>query len=89
MPILISIPDGCKPLADAVRALITTVDRVRRRAAGGRAVDDAPAERDLGARAAAIARAAHQRLLAALDVDVPSVVIDGRRHTRVHRADGR
>ena len=89
MPILISIPDDCKPLADAIRHLIASVERIQRRAVGGRAVDYAPVERDLGARTAAIERAAHQSLLAALDVDVPSVVIDGRRHTRVHRAEGR
>ena len=89
MPILISIPDDCKPLADAIRHLIASVERIQRRAVGGRAVDYAPVERDLGARTAAIERAAHQSLLAALDVDVQSVVIDGRRHTRVHRAEGR
>ena len=34
-------------------------------------------------------RAAHQSILAALDVDAPAVVIEGRVHTRVHRAEGR
>lgn len=31
----------------------------------------------------------HHRILAALDVDAPAVVIDGRVHTRVHRVEGR
>lgn len=89
MPILISIPDECKPLADAVTELVAGVQRAHRRAAGGRAVDYAQIERDMGERTAAIERAAHQSILAALDVDAPAVVIDGRVHTRVHRAEGR
>ena len=31
----------------------------------------------------------HQRVLTALDVDAPTVVIDGRVHTRVHRVERR
>jgi hypothetical protein len=89
MPILISIPDECKPLADAVAHLVTSVERMHRRAEGGRTLDYAQIERDIGQRAAAVERAAHQSILAALDVDVPAVVIDGRVHTRVHRAEGR
>ena len=89
MPIMISIPDDCKSLADAVQQLVTSVDRAHRRADGGRAVDYAPIERDIGERVAAIERAAHQSILTNLDVDAPAVMIDGRRHTRVHRAEGR
>lgn len=89
MPILISIPDECKPLADAVTQLVTSVERMHRRAEGGRTLDYAQIERDIGQRAAAVERAAHQSMLAALDVDAPAVVIDGRVHTRVHRTEGR
>ena len=89
MPIMISIPDDCKPLAEAVQQLVASVDRAQQRASGGRAVDYAQIERDVGARTAAVERAAHQSILATLDVDAPTVVIDGRVHTRVHRADGR
>jgi hypothetical protein len=52
-------------------------------------VDYAQVEREIGTRTAAIERAAHERLLAALDVDAPAVVIDGQVHTRVHRVEGR
>jgi hypothetical protein len=76
-------------LAEAVQQLVTSVDRARRRADGGRAVDYAQIERDVGERTAAIERAAHQSLLASLDIDAPTVLIDGRLHTRVHRAEGR
>jgi len=89
MPILISIPDDCKSLADAITQLVTSVERAHRRTAGGRAVDYAQIERELGERTATVERAAHQTLLAALDIDAPAVVIDGRVHTRVHRAEGR
>ena len=89
MPIVISIPDECKALADAVTDLVTSVTRARRRADGGRAVDYAQVERELGDRTAAVERAAHRDILATLDVDAPAVVIDGRVHTRVHRAEGR
>jgi hypothetical protein len=89
MPILISIPDKCKALAEAVTQLVTSVERAQRRTDRGRAVEYAPIEQEIGERAAAIERAAHQSVLAALDVDAPAVVIDGRIHTRVHRAEGR
>jgi len=89
MPIMISIPDNCKPLADAVSELVTSVERAQRRGHGGRAVDYAQMEREMGERSAAVERAAHQSILRALDVDAPAVVIDGRVHTRVHRTEGR
>jgi hypothetical protein len=89
MPIMISIPDNCKPLADAVNELVTSVERAQRRSHSGRAVDYAQMEREMGERSAAVERAAHQSILRALDVDAPAVVIDGRVHTRVHRAEGR
>jgi hypothetical protein len=89
MPILISIPDDCKPLAAAVTQLVTSVERAHQRATGGRAVEYAHIERELGERTAAVERAAHQSILTALDVDAATVVIDGRVHTRVHRAEGR
>jgi hypothetical protein len=89
MPILISIPDNCKPLADAVTQLVTSVERAHRRADGGRAVDYAQIERELGKRTAAVERAAHHSILTAFDIDAPAVLIDGRLHTRVHRAEGR
>jgi hypothetical protein len=89
MPIMISIPDDCKPLADAVERLVASGERAKQRASGGRAVDYAQIEREVGERAADVERAAHHSILAALDVDAPTVVIDGRLHTRVHRTDGR
>jgi len=89
MSIMIRIPDDCKPLADAIEQVIAGMARALRRAEGGRALDYGQVEREVGERVAAVERAVHQRLLAALDVDAPTVVIDGRVHTRVHRVEGR
>lgn len=85
MPIMISIPDNCKPLGEAMKQLIACTERAQRQATGGRAVDYARIEREVGERTAAVERAAHASILAALDVDAPAVVIDGRVHTRVHQ----
>jgi hypothetical protein len=89
MPIMISIPDDCKPLAEAIERLVATAERARRRADGGRGVDYAQIERQVAERTAAVERATHQTILTSLDVDAPTVLIDGRVHTRVHRAEGR
>jgi hypothetical protein len=89
MPIMIAIPDDCKPLAEAVERLVACTARAVHRASGGRAVDYAQIEREVGEGAAEVERAAHHRILTALDVDAPAVVIDGRVHTRVHRVEGR
>lgn len=89
MPIMGAIPDDCKPLADAVTRLVAATERAVSGAAKGRAVDYARLEREVAERTAAVERAAHERILTALDVDAPTVVIEGRVHTRVHRVEGR
>jgi len=89
MPIMITMPDDCKPLADAVERLVACTARATHRATGGRALDYAQIEREVAERTAEIECAAHQRILTALDIDAPAVVIDGRVHTRVHRVEGR
>jgi len=89
MAIVIEIPDDCKLLAEAIERLVACTERAMRRATGGRAVDYAAVEREVSERTAEVERAAHQRMLTALDVDAPTVVIDGRMHTRVHRVEGR
>jgi hypothetical protein len=89
MPIMIAIPDDCKPLAEAVERLVACTQRATRLAVGGRALDYAQIEREVGQRTADVERAAHQRILTALDVDAPAVMIDGHIHTKVHRTEGR
>jgi hypothetical protein len=65
--------------------LIVCTERAKNRGSGGRAVDYARVERDVGERTAAVERAAHASILASLEVAAPTVVIDGRVHTRVHQ----
>lgn len=89
MPIMIAIPDECKDLAKAIEQLVAGLERAVHRTTGGRAVDYAQVERDVSERTAAVERAAHHRILSALDIDAPTVVIEGRPYTRVHRDDGR
>jgi hypothetical protein len=89
MSIMIAIPDDCKSLARAIEDLVATTDQAIRRARGGRAVDYAQVEREVGDGVAAIERATHARILASLDVDAPTVTIDGQLHTRVFRGEGR
>lgn len=60
-----------------------------KRAAGGRALEYARVEREVGQRAAEVERAAHQGILAGLDVDAPQVTIGDQIYTRVHRDEGR
>jgi len=59
MPIMISIPDDCKPLAEAIERLIASTDQARHQARGGRAIEYARIERDIGERTAEIERAVH------------------------------
>lgn len=83
--IVIEVPAEHKDLADAVRRLIARVTVQVKRGPGGKAIDYGKVEREVGEDAAAIERAAHRSVLAALDVDAPKVTIGGERHTRVGR----
>jgi hypothetical protein len=56
MPIMIAIPDDCKPLAEAIDRLVACTDRATKRAAGGRALDYAQIEREVGERTAEVER---------------------------------
>lgn len=89
MPIMISIPDHLKSLALAVERLVACAASAVKRGEGGRALNYAKVERDVADHTAEIERAVHQSVLQSLDIDEPQVVIDGRVHTRVHRAEGR
>jgi hypothetical protein len=86
--IVIELPDQHKHLALALQTMAEHVERLGAGGADGKSIDYARIEREIGAAAAAVERAAHQGLLAGLDLDVDTVVIDGARHTRVGRYDG-
>lgn len=83
--IVIEVPDQHKEVALAVQALIKDVLQLASKTVGGKSIDYAKIERDVGNATAAIERAAHQGLLAGLDVDVEKIVIEGALHSRVGR----
>ena len=86
--IVIELPDQHKHLALALQAMAEHVERLGSGGADGKSIDYARIERAVGALAAAVERAAHQGLLAGLDLDAEKVVIEGALHTRVGRYDG-
>lgn len=83
--IVIEVPDQHKEVALAAQALIEDVVQLGSKAVGGKSIDYARIERDIGSAAAAIERAAHRGLLAGLDIDAEKIMIDGAPHSRVGR----
>lgn len=86
--IVIELSDQHKHLALALQAMAGHVERLGAGSADGKSIVCAKIEREVGAAAATVERAAHQGLLAGLDRDAEKVVIDGALHTRVGRYDG-
>lgn len=83
--IVIELPAAFKDLANAIRELVATTQKLADRGPSGRTVAYAKAELDLAAATAATERAAHGIVLRSLDVDAPHVLIEGARHSRVGR----
>ena len=83
--IVIEVPAEHKDLAEALSRIVARVTGQLKRGPGGKPIDYARVERDLGEDAAAIERAAHGSILAALDVDAPKIRVGGELHTRVGR----
>jgi hypothetical protein len=83
--IVIEVSDQHKQLVVAVQQFIELVLALEQRSSGGKTIDYAKIERDVGAAAAKIEREAHRGLLAGLDLDVEKIKIDGDLHTRVGR----
>jgi len=84
---MIEIPAGLEALGEAVAALVAHVQSRVAATGGGKAVDYGQVERTIAEETGGIERAAHRALLQALDLDVPAVVIGGRRYTRVGRCE--
>lgn len=83
--IVIEVSDQNKQLVLAVQQFVELVAEIQQRSIGGKSIDYAKIERDVGAAAAAIEREAHRGLLAGLDLDAEKVRIEGKLHTRVGR----
>ena len=86
--ILIEVPEELRSLGEAMQEMVDRVVAANRAAIGGRAVDYAPVEQEIGDLARAVERGAHKSVLQALDVDEAKVVIGGKLHARVERGPG-
>lgn len=86
--IVIEVSDQNNQLVLAVQQLVALIEQLQQRSSGGKPIDYAKIERDIGAATASVERAAHNGLLASLDVDAEKVVIGGEIYTRVERCDG-
>ena len=86
--IVIELADQHKHLASALQALAERVEQLGSQGADGKSIDYAKIEREVGAAAASVERAAHQGLLAGLDIDTAQVLIGGALHTRAGRYEG-
>jgi len=86
--IVIELPDQHKDLGAALQNAAERVVQLAARGGGGKSIDYAKIEKEVGEIAAAVERAAHQVLLAGLDVDAEKVMIEGALHTRVGRCVG-
>ena len=86
---VLEIPEGLEALGEAVAAMIARVQGTVAATGGGKAVDYGRVERAIADETGGIERAAHRAILQALDIDVPAVVIGGRRYTKVGQKVGR
>lgn len=83
--IVIEVSDQHKPLMSALQQLVEAVERIEKGSVGGKAIDYANIEREIGAATALIEREAHREILGALDVDAAKVRISGALYSRVGR----
>ena len=86
--IVIELPDQHKEFGVALKSAADRVVELAANSTGGKSIDYARIERDVGEVAAAVERAAHQGLLAGLDIDAEKIVIDRALHSRVGRCEG-
>lgn len=85
---VIEVAEEDKRLGEVLLAVLDKVKAARRSAGNGRAVDYALVEREIADRCGAVEREAHRAILAALDIDSPRVLIDGKEFVRVERCEG-
>jgi hypothetical protein len=84
---VIEIPEGLEALGEAFAAMVARVQGTVAATGGGKAVDYGRVEEAIADEAGGIEREAHRRILQALDIDVPVVIIGGVRYTKVGRCE--
>ena len=83
--IVIEVSDQHKQLVSVLQQFVEVVAEIDARSSGGKAIDYAQIEREIGAAAARIEREAHRGILASLDIDAAKVRISGAPYSRVGR----
>lgn len=84
---VIEIPEELGHLGETLAAIVARVQGTVARTGGGKAIDYAQVECAVSEDAGGIERAAHRAILQSLDIDVPTVVIGGKRYTQVGRCE--
>ena len=86
--IVLEVESEYQGIVEAVSELLDKLRRRRQEANSQTSIDYAQVEKEVAQGAAAVERACHQVMLAALDLDAPEVMVGGERHRRVHRCCG-
>src|SRR5213593_658812 len=85
---IIEVPEGFEEVGKAMAEQLGSLERTVARLGGGKSVDYAAIEEAMQEAAGRSERAGHRAILQKLDIDVPAVVIGGKRYTRVGRCEG-
>jgi hypothetical protein len=84
---MIEVPKGLEGVGDAMAETLATLARTLGSLDGGKAVDYAEIERKILEETGRTELAAHRAILQQLDIDVPTVIIGGKRYNRVGRCE--
>src|SRR5213592_879600 len=85
---IIEVPEGFEEVGKAMAEQLGSLERTVARLGGDKSVDYAAIEEAMQEAAGRSERAGHRAILQKLDIDVPAVVIGGKRYTRVGRCEG-
>jgi len=84
---VIEVPEELKDLGEAMAETLAAVKKEIGGVIGGRSIDYDSVECGIAEGVAKIERAGHRAILQALDIDSAAIVIEGKRHARVGRAE--
>ena len=85
--LVIEVPEELRGLGEAFGTMVARVQGTVAGARGGKAVDYGQVEGAIAEEAGGLERAAHRAILAALDIDVPAIIVGGIRYTKVGRCE--
>ena len=85
---VIEVPKRLEAVGKTMAETLARLDRLLDSFGGGKAVDYAALERLVSEEMGRTESESHRNILQSLDIDVPAIVIGGRRYTRVGRCEG-